>query len=140
MSIGVASSAFDYVGGTNPTDGSGQSGQFLGGLFNVDFVMRTISGGVSYKIGSVTFTLPVPAGTALQARPGIIGFSLTPRNGGSWACASCNNPGGTLDTYAISGLVLGSRAQGLGVTFATLDQVTGRTAGAAVFKCRACKP
>lgn len=138
-SIGVASSSFDYAGGTNPTDGSGQNGQFLGGLFNVDFVARTIGGGVSYRIGSVTFTLPVPSGTALQAKPGVIGFSLTPRNGGNWTCA-CNNTSGTLDTYAISGLFLGSRAQGLGVTFATLDQVTGRTAGAAVFRCRSCKP
>ena len=135
--IGVGSSAYDYAGGTKPTDGSGQSGQFLGGLFNVDFLARTISGAVSYKIGNVTYALPVPTGTSLFARPGVVGFSISPRNGGSW---NAGNNSGTLDTYAISGLFLGSRAQGLGVTFATLDQVTGRTAGNAVFRCRTCKP
>ncbi|HEX4858884.1 MAG TPA: FecR family protein [Usitatibacteraceae bacterium] len=137
--IGVGASAYDYVGGTNPTHDSGASGQFLGGIFNVDFLARTISGGVSYRIGQVTFTLPVPTGTALQARPGVVGFLVTPRNGGSWSCA-CNNTSGTLDSYAVSGLFMGSRAQGLGVTFATLDQITGKTAGAAVFRCRTCKP
>ncbi len=137
--IGVSASAYDYVGGTKPTDGSGQAGQFLGGLFNVDFLARTISGGVSYKLGNVTFTLPVPTDTSLFARPGVVGFSISPRNGGSWT-NSVSNTNGTLDTYAISGLFLGSRAQGLGVTFATIDLATGRTAGNAVFRCRSCKP
>ena len=138
-SIGVGASAYDHVGGTRPTDGSGQTGQFLAGLFNVDFLARTIGGGVSYKIGNVTYTLPVPVGTSLFARPGVVGFTITPRNGGQWL-NSLNNASGTIDTYAISGLFLGSRAQGLGVTYATLDLLTGRTAGAAIFKCRSCKP
>jgi hypothetical protein len=138
--IGVSASAYDPVGGTNPTDGSGQTGSFLGGLFNVDFLARTISGGVSYKIGNVIFVLPVPEGTSLLARPGVVGFSVTPRNGGQWTCTNCNNASGTLDSYAISGMFLGSRAQNLGVTYATLDQATGRTAGVTVFRCRACKP
>lgn len=138
--IGVSASAYDVVGSTRPSDGSGQSGQFLGGVFNVDFLARTISGGVSYKIGNVTFTLPVPTGTGLLARPGVVGFLVTPRNGGQWNCATCNATNGSIDSYAISGLFLGSRAQNLGVTFATLDAATGRTAGAAVFRCRGCKP
>ena len=138
--IGVSASAYDPVGNTRPTDGSGQVGVFLGGTFNVDFLARTIGGGVSYKIGNVVFVLPVPTGTSLLARPGVVGFSVSPRNGGQWTCANCNVTSGTIDTYAISGLFLGSRAQNLGVTFATLDAATGRTAGAAVFKCRACKP
>lgn len=138
--IGVSASAYDVVGSTRPSDGSGQSGQFLGGVFNVDFLARTISGGVSYKIGNVTFTLPVPTGTGLLARPGVVGFLVTPRNGGQWNCATCNVTSGSIDSYAISGLFLGSRAQNLGVTFATLDAATGRTAGAAVFRCRGCKP
>ena len=139
--IGVAASAYDPVGGTRPTDGSGQTGSFLGGVFNVDFLARTISGGISYKIGNVTFVLPVPQGTSLLARPGVVGFFVSPRNGGQWTCNSCNNNvSGTIDSYAISGMFLGSRAQNLGVTFATLDQATGRTAGVAVFRCRACKP
>ena len=138
--IGVAAAAYDPVGSTRPTDGSGQAGQFLGGLFNVDFLARTISGGVSYKIGNVTFALPVPAGTSLLARPGVVGFAVSPRNGGQWTCANCNVTNGTIDNYAISGLFLGSRAQNLGVTFATLDAATGRTAGVAVFRCRTCKP
>ena len=137
--IGVGASAYDHVGGTRPTDGSGQTGQFLAGLFNVDFLARTIGGGVSYKIGNVTYTLPVPAGTNLFARPGVVGFTISPRNGGQWL-NSVNNASGTIDTYAISGLFLGSRAQALGVTYATLDLLTGRTAGAAIFKCRSCKP
>ena len=33
-----------------------------------------------------------------------------------------------------------SRWQNLGVTLATLDAATGRTAGVAVFRCRTCKP
>lgn len=138
--IGVTAAAYDPVGSTRPTDGSGQAGVFLGGLFNVDFLARTIGGGVSYKIGNVTYALPVPAGTSLLARPGVVGFAVAPRNGGLWTCASCNITSGTIDTYAISGLFLGSRAQNLGVTFATLDRATGRTAGAAVFRCRTCKP
>ena len=141
--IGVSASAYDPVGNTRPTNGSGEVGQFLGGVFNVDFLARTISGGVSYKIGNLTFTLPVPSGTSLLARPGVVGFLVTPRNGGQWTCANCSGAGaasGTIDTYAISGLFLGSRAQNLGITFATLDRATGRTAGAAVFKCRICKP
>lgn len=138
--IGVSASAYDLAGSTRPTDGSGQTGQFLGGQFNVDFLTRTINGGVSYKIGNVTFALPVPTGTSLLAQPGVIGFTVTPRNGGQWTCATCNTSSGTIDTYAISGLFLGSRAQNLGVTFATLDLATGRSAGAAVFKCRSCKP
>ena len=138
--IGVSASAYDIVGSTRPSDGSGQSGQFLGGVFNVDFLARTISGGVSYKIGNVTFALPVPTGTGLLARPGVVGFLVTPRNGGQWTCATCNTTSGSIDSYAISGLFLGSRAQNLGVTFATLDAATGRTAGAAVFRCRGCKP
>lgn len=138
--IGVSASAYDVVGSTRPSDGSGQSGQFLGGVFNVDFLARTISGGVSYKIGNVTFALPVPTGTGLLARPGVVGFLVSPRNGGQWTCATCNTTSGSIDSYAISGLFLGSRAQNLGVTFATLDAATGRTAGAAVFRCRGCKP
>ena len=137
--IGVGASAYDPVGGTRPTDGSGQSGQFLAGSFTVDFLARTIGGGVSYKIGNITYTLPVPNGTSLLARPGVVGFTISPRNGGQWL-NSVNNASGTIDTYAISGLFLGSRAQALGVTYATLDLLTGRTAGAAIFKCRSCKP
>jgi hypothetical protein len=42
---------------------------------------------------------------------------------------------GTLDRYAVTGLFLGSRAQGVGTTFATVDATSGRTAGVAVFRC-----
>ena len=125
---------YDYVGGTRPTDNQGNIGQFLSGSFIVNFVNRSIGGNVAYRVDTVTYSLPVPSGTQLLTGAGWIGFSTTQRNSGTWAC-SCNNTTGTLDQYQVSGLFLGSRAQGLGTTFATDDARVGRSAGMALFRC-----
>jgi hypothetical protein len=125
---------FDYVGGTHPTDGQGNPGQFLSGNFIVNFLNRTIAGKIDYSVGPVEYVLPVPAGTAITIGRGFAGFNVNATNAGSWAC-SCNNTSGALDSYSVAGLFLGSRAQGLGVTFATDDARVGRTAGVALFRC-----
>jgi hypothetical protein len=125
---------YDYIGGTQPTDGAGNTGQVLAGNFLVNFVNRSIAGSVNYRINTVTYTLPVPAATPLVPRGGFVGFNVAGTNAGSWAC-SCNGSSGTLDAYSVSGLFLGSRAQGLGVTFATDDSRVGRTAGMGIFRC-----
>lgn len=125
---------YDYVDGTRPTDGAGNTGQFLAGSFIVNFVNRTLAGALNYRVDTVTYTLPVPATTPIVARSGFVGFNVAANNAGAWTC-SCNGATATLDSYSVSGLFLGSRAQGLGVTFATDDSRVGRTAGAAIFRC-----
>ncbi len=125
---------YDYAGGPRPTDEKGIAGQFLSGSFIVNFVNRTLGGAISYAVDSVTYQLPVPSGTALATGRGFVGFNVAAQGAGTWICA-CNNTAGVLDNYTVSGLFLGSRAQGLGITFATQDAQAGRTAGAAVFRC-----
>ena len=125
---------YDYAGGTRPTDGQGNTGQFLSGSFIVNFVNRTLGGGLGYRVDTVTYALPVPSDTPLITGRGFVGFNVNATNAGNWAC-SCNNTSGALDSYSVSGLFLGSRAQGMGVTFATDDSRVGRTAGVAVFRC-----
>ncbi len=124
---------YEYYGGTRPTNGQATPGQFLDGLFVVDFLARAIAGGVRYEIDSVTYEVPVPV-TPITARSGFVGFSYHGENAGRWSCA-CNGASGAIDSFTVSGLFLGSRAQNLGVTYATVDAVAGRTAGAAVFRC-----
>ncbi len=125
---------YEYAGGPRPTDERGNAGQFLAGSFIVNFLQRSISGTVSYSVDAVTYSLPVPNGTALNVGRGFIGFNVVGERAGSWSCA-CNNTGGILERYAVSGLFLGSRAQGIGVSFGTEDNRLGRTAGVGIFRC-----
>ena len=131
---------YEYAGGPRPTDERGNAGQFLAGSFIVNFLQRSISGTVSYSVDAVTYSLPVPNGTALNVGRGFIGFNVVGERAGSWSCA-CNNTGGILERYAVSGLFLGSRAQGIGVSFGTEDNRLGRTAGVGIFRCvsRGCR-
>ena len=128
---------YDYVGGPRPTDGQGNAGQFLNGNFSVNFLDRSIGGAVQYQAGATTYTLPVPIGTPLIAGSGFVGFRVNRTDAGTWACTTCNNASGSIDSFSVSGLFMGSRAQGLGVTFSTLDSQAGRSAGVAAFRCRA---
>lgn len=130
---GATAVRYDYAGGPRPTDEAGHTGQFLNGNFVVDFVRRSIAGSLQYQVDQVAYSLPVPQ-TPLVTGRGFIGFGVDQRNAGTWSCA-CSNTSGTLDRYTVSGLFLGSRAQGLGVNFATEDAQAGRTAGAALFRC-----
>lgn len=123
---------YELAGGPRPVDGQGQPGQMLAANFIVNFVNRTLSGAIEYQLGPVDYTLPVPAGTALVGSRGFVGFNVTAQNAGQWQAPSAS---GTFDNYTVSGLFLGSRAQGLGVTFATQDTQTGRTAGVAILRC-----
>ena len=125
---------FDYAGGTRPTDGQGNAGQFLDGNFVVNFVNRTLGGSLAYAVGTVAYALPVASGTPLTIGRGFVGFNVNVTNAGHWACA-CNGTSGAIGSFSVSGLFLGSRAQGLGVTFATDDARVGRTAGSAIFRC-----
>ena len=125
---------YDFAGGTRPTDGQGNPGQISSGTFIVNFLNRTIAGKIDYSVGTVAYVLPVPAGTAITTGRGFAGFNVNATNAGNWAC-SCNNTSGALDSYSVAGLFLGSRAQGIGVTFATDDSRVGRTAGVALFRC-----
>lgn len=131
---GLTAVRYDYAGGPRPTDESGNVGQFLGGGFVVDFLHRTIAGSLSYRVDTVTYQLPVPEGTALGIGRGFVGFTVVGTGTGRWSC-SCNNTSGALGHYNVSGLFLGSRAQGIGVTFGTQDPIVGRTAGAGIFRC-----
>jgi hypothetical protein len=135
MPAGATAVRYDYAGGPRPTDGQGNAGQFLAGSFIVNFVNRSIGGNLSYRISSVTYTLPVPQGTALvPGGHGFIGFNVVQRGAGSWSSVT-GNASGTIDVFAVSGIFLGSRAQGLGITFATDDARAGRSAGAGIFRC-----
>ena len=125
---------YDYVGGPRPTDGDGHVGQFGAGALLVNFVNRTVAGAINYEVNSVSYTLPIPVGTPLGGGRGFVGFNVTARDSGQWSCA-CNGASGTIDQYTVSGLFLGSRAQGIGATFGTHDAQAGRTAGAAIFRC-----
>ncbi len=133
----VGAIVYDYVGGTRPTDGLGNAGQFLNGIFNVNFLDRSIGGAVQYQVGATTYTLPVPVGTPLTAGSGFVGFRVNRSNAGNWACTTCNIANGSIDSFSVAGLFMGSRAQGLSVTFSTLDSRVGSSAGAAAFRCRA---
>jgi hypothetical protein len=126
---------YDYVGGPGPTDAQGHTGQMLTSSFTVDFLNRSISGGVSYRVGDVTYKIPVPTGTPLIGGQGFVGFGINRNDHGNWQCA-CNGQSGTIDSASISGLFMGSRAQGLGVTFSTRDTQAGLSAGVAAFRCR----
>lgn len=127
---------YEYAGGPRPTDGQGHVGQFLSGNFTVDFLSRSISGEVLYQVGDVTYKIPVPTATPLIGGQGFVGFGLNRNNVGGWSCPTCSVRTGTIDAASIAGLFMGSRAQGLGVTFSTRDIDVGRTAGAAAFKCK----
>lgn len=131
---GLTAVRYDYAGGPRPTDESGNVGQFLGGGFVVDFLHRTIAGSLSYRVDTVTYQLPVPEGTPLGIGRGFVGFTVVGTGTGSWSC-SCNSASGALGHYNVSGLFLGSRAQGIGVAFGTQDPIVGRTAGAGIFRC-----
>lgn len=125
---------YEYAGGPRPTDERGNAGQFLSGSFIVNFLQRSISGSVSYFVDSVTYSLPVPSGTALNVGRGFIGFNVLGERAGGWTSA-LDNTSGILERYAVSGLFLGSRAQGIGVAFGTEDNRLGRTAGVGIFRC-----
>lgn len=131
---GAVAVRYEYAGGPRPTDERGTAGQFLSGLFTVNFVERSIGGELNYRVDTTTYKLPVPDGTPLVTGRGFVGFSSNPRNAGAWQC-SCSGASGTIDQYSVGGLFLGSRAQGLGVNFATVDSQAGRTAGAALLQC-----
>lgn len=124
---------YEFAGGTHPTSAQGQAGQFLGGSFVVDLLSRSLTGDLNYEIGAFTYRLPVTA--PIVARSGFVGFLAAGMDAGAWSCAC--GASGSLDSYTVSGLFLGSRAQNLGVTYATVDAVAGRTAGAAIFRCTA---
>jgi hypothetical protein len=129
---GATAVNYAFAGGTRPTNAAGDAGRLLYGLFTVDFLARTITGGVRYEVGAYTYELPVAA--PVVSRSGFVGFLATGQDAGRWSC-SCSGAQGTIDAYAVSGQFLGSRAQNLGVTYATRDTVAGRTAGASVFRC-----
>jgi hypothetical protein len=131
---GLTSVRYEYAGGPRPTDERGNAGQFLDGAFVVNFVERSIGGHLNYRVDTVTYNLPIPQGTALRFGRGFAGFNVVGVGTGNWSC-SCNNTSGALGHYSVSGLFLGSRAQGLGVTFGTQDPIAGRTAGAGIFRC-----
>lgn len=131
---GATAVRYGYVGGTQPTDAQGNTGTFLSGHFDVNFVQRTLGGELIYRVDTYTYRLPVPEGTPIVTGRGFAGFSVDGRNAGTWSC-SCNNTTGSVDRYQVSGLFLGSRAQGLGTSFATADAQVGRTAGTAIFRC-----
>ena len=99
----------------------------------MNFVQRSISGTVSYSVDRIAYNLPV-AQTPLVAGNGFVGFGVDQSNAGAWFNAVTNTTG-TLDRFMVSGLFLGSRAQGLGVNFATEDAQAGRTAGVGIFRC-----
>ena len=130
---GATAVRYEYAGGTRPTDEQGHTGAVLGGNFTVNFVQRTLSGSITYAVDTIGYNLPVPQ-TPLVVGRGFVGFGVDQRNAGTWLC-SCNNTGGSIDRYMVSGLFLGSRAQGMGVNFATDDAQAGRTAGVALFRC-----
>lgn len=131
---GATAVRYEYVGGPRPTNERGTPGQFLSGDLLVNFVQRAVSGELIYRIDTYTYKLPVPDNTPITLGRGFAGFNVNQSNAGNWASSS-NGAFGTLDRYSVSGLFLGSRAQGVGVTFATVDATAGRTAGAAVFRC-----
>jgi len=132
---GATAVRYDYAGGPRPTDGQGNAGSMLAGSFIVNFVNRSIEGGLGYRIGEVTYALPVPQGTPLVFGRGFVGFNTSQQGRATWSCPSCAQQAGSLDSHTVSGLFLGSRAQGLGVTFGTEDSRLGRTAGVGIFRC-----
>ena len=125
---------YDYAGGTRPTNEQGHVGQFLSGQFIVNFTARSIAGELNYRVENVSYHLPVPVTPIVTGR-GFAGFTVNPRNAGNWLCPTCATSSGILDAYSVTGLFLGSRAQGLGVSFATEDARVGRTAGVGIFRC-----
>ncbi|HET7731088.1 MAG TPA: FecR family protein [Usitatibacter sp.] len=131
---GLPSVRYEYAGGPRPTDERGNVGQFIDGAFVVNFIERSIGGHLNYRVDTLTYNLPVPQGTALRFGRGFAGFNVVGVGTGHWSC-SCNNTSGALGHYSVSGLFLGSRAQGIGVTFGTQDPIAGRTAGAGIFRC-----
>lgn len=134
LSPGATAVRYEYAGGTRPTNGQGTAGSFLEGLFVVDFLQRALAGGIRYEIGSVTYDVPVPV-TPITARSGFVGFSASGTDAGRWTCSACVTGTGTIDTYTVSGIFLGSRAQNLGVTYATADRDAGHSAGTSIFRC-----
>lgn len=134
LSPGATAVRYEYAGGTRPTSGQGAAGQFLDGLFVVDFLQRGLAGNLRYEAGSVTYDVPIPV-TPITARSGFVGFSASASDAGRWTCAACGVNTGTIDSYTVSGLFLGSRAQNLGVTYATADRDAGRSAGTSIFRC-----
>jgi len=134
LSPGATAVRYEYAGGTRPTNGQAAAGTFLDGLFVVDFLQRSLAGGIRYEIGSVTYDVPVPL-TPIAARQGFVGFSVSATDAGRWSCGTCGGGTGSIDAYTVSGIFLGSRAQNLGVTFATVDRDAGRSAGTSIFRC-----
>jgi hypothetical protein len=130
---GATAVRYDFANGTRPTDEQGNTGQFIAGNFIVNFVQRSISGNLAYAVDRIGYNLPVPQ-TPLVTGQGFIGFFVDQRNAGTWVNTQ-TNAGGSIDRFMVSGLFLGSRAQGLGVTFATEDSIAGRTAGVGLFRC-----
>ncbi len=130
---GATSVRYEFAGGTRPTNGAGTPGQFMDGLFIVNFLSRTLAGGLRYGIDTVTYEIVVPQ-TTITSRSGFVGFTYSGTDAGRWS-DSRSGASGAFDSYTVSGLFLGSRAQNLGVTYATSDPVVGRSAGVSVFRC-----
>jgi hypothetical protein len=130
---GATAVRYDFVTGTRPTDEQGNLGQMINGSFTVNFVQRNVSGSLAYSVDRIAYNLPV-AQTPLVTGRGFIGFGIDQRNAGTWLNTQTNTAG-TIDRFMVSGLLLGSRAQGMGVNFATDDAQAGRTAGVALFRC-----
>lgn len=130
---GATAVRYEFAGGTRPTNGAGTPGQFLDGLFIVNFLSRTLAGGIRYNVDTLTYEIVVPQ-TPITSRSGFVGFTHSGTDAGRWTQAG-TGASGSIDSYTVSGLFLGSRAQNLGVTYATVDSVAGRSAGVSVFRC-----
>ena len=82
----TGSAIYNYIGGTNPTNSSGQVGAFTGGAFNVNFVTQTLT-----IATPLTFTMP-----------GALSYSLNTCNACTYSSSFINNNPAT-----ISGLCSG---------------------------------
>src|SRR6185369_9394314 len=137
--IAAKSGAFTYnaIGGTNPTDNSGNIGSLTGGFVNVNFTNRTAALTASWNVGGSNYSVTALPGT-LNFNPGLpVGVDMNGNNVGS-CVGPCGGAGaGTIDKVKAAGVFIGPAGDHLPLTIGS-TKGTQTTGQAQLFYCATC--
>jgi hypothetical protein len=137
--IAAKTGAFSFnvhIGGTNPTDNSGNIGSFTSGSVNVNFTNRTADLHAQWSVGGSNYQLVGVPGV-IEIKSGIgAGVNIQGNNVGS-CVGPCGGAAGPIQQLTTSGVFLGSTGNHLPMSISTKTgtQVTSQVQ---LFYCPTC--
>ncbi len=137
--IAAKSGAFNYnvlIGGTNPTDNSGNIGFFSGGSVNVNFTNRTAALNANWSVASSAYSVSGLSGP-IQIFPGIAAsIEINGNNVGS-CVGPCGGAPGAIQEVKSNGVFLGPTGNHLPMSIASRNG-TQTTSQVQLFYCPSC--